>query len=295
MGDATKGKLIATNRRCLLCHSVNGGGEELLGPDLSHTWDALGRDGVIESIREPSKVIATGYEGYEIVTADGQSNFGRLLGHDEHDLNFRTVERVMKIPNAAIRKITPQKISLMPAGLLEGLSDTEQNDLLAYLQSLSQPDPVVRVQVGGEGGTFDRAHWEIDREYSPGGYGAIGGKPYENNAVLNKIVSSCRSARQFSYRIDLDDGDYEITLELGEPYFHEAGKRVFSVKLQNELVIKEIDLIRDAGFGIPVQKAFRVKVTNGRIDLDFIGTVDEALLNAIEVRLMDPSNTAPAH
>ena len=76
---------------------------------------------------------------------------------------------------------------------------------------------------------------------------------------------------------------------MGEPYFHDAGQRVFSVKIQGAIVLKDIDLIRDAGFGKALRKSFPVTVTTGHMDIDFVPVVENPLLCAVEIHRLDAS------
>jgi putative heme-binding domain-containing protein len=285
VGDAEMGKLLAVQRGCVTCHSTDGS-NQMLGPDLTYAFGTLGREGVLESIREPSKSIKTGYEPHELITNSGDCQLGRLVSADEKEVTLQTVMKTpIVVPRERIKSLRVLTQSLMPTNLLVGLSDAQVNDLLAYLQSLGQRGPaLVRVNVGGEAVTDSGGKtWEADRTYSPGGYGAIGGMIFSDGSLPDPLVRSCRFG-DFSYALDVDEGEYDVTLVLGEPFFHEVGQRVFSVDLQGKTVMENLDLVASPGFGKAITKTFRVAAKDGAIRLGFHASVNSPLLSGIEVR-----------
>ena len=135
-GDPYQGESIYM-QRCAACHKLffKGGA---IGPDLtSYQRKDLGT--LLPSILEPSAEIREGYEYIQIKTNDG-----RLLSGFEVDRDLKiTVLRGLDgqdvvVENKSIQSRESNNRSLMPEGLLEGLSEQQLRDFFAYLR-ISQP------------------------------------------------------------------------------------------------------------------------------------------------------------
>ena len=123
--------------RCAACHKLffKGGN---IGPELTgYQRDNLGT--MLPSIVNPSADIREGYQYYLLTTRDGRTLSGFFVERD----NQVTVLRGLEGENVTLRteeitELQPMGRSLMPEGLLEGLSDQDLRDLFAYLR-ISQP------------------------------------------------------------------------------------------------------------------------------------------------------------
>jgi putative heme-binding domain-containing protein len=284
-GDPVRGKVIAEQLACLKCHNADGSGDRL-GPDLKQIWAVLGKAGTLESIVHPSKAIATGYDLHLVATEDGHVYQGRLLnGAGDHlkllTMNFEQVE----IPRDEIEEVKVSPVSIMPEGLVAKLKQPQIDDLLSFLQSLdSGRTSVLRIHVGGETLKDAEGHiWEADSAYEPGFYGFSGGTVSSFPAMPDPLAQTNRYGT-FSYQIDADNGLYELTLSFAEPYFPSPGARVFSVTAQDQVVIQDLDLVKEVGFGKMLYKTMPVRVVDGKIQLQFTPSVNHAILSAIEVR-----------
>lgn len=124
-------------QRCAACHKLFFKGGDI-GPDLTaYQRDNLGT--MLLSIVNPSVEVREGYQYYTVETKDGRSLSGFFVDRD----NQVTVLRGMDGENITLRssdiaELQPMGRSLMPDGLLEGLSEQELRDLFAYLR-ISQP------------------------------------------------------------------------------------------------------------------------------------------------------------
>lgn len=120
---------------CLACHFINGTGRDF-GPDLSHLGNRASREAILESLLEPSKVIAPGFQPAVIETSEGTLS-GFIVKEDNHALHLKlpTGQTQTIITNRVTsRKTLP--VSLMPEGQLQALTAQEAADLLAYLAAL---------------------------------------------------------------------------------------------------------------------------------------------------------------
>ena len=117
---------------CYLCHRVEGRGQDI-GPDLS-TIGLTPRRHILESILQPSAEVAPHYQSWRIETADGKVRTGLLI-----DTNLDTYTYVdeqgkrFKVKTGDVVDSRALPTSIMPAGLVDRLTDQELRDLLSYL------------------------------------------------------------------------------------------------------------------------------------------------------------------
>jgi putative heme-binding domain-containing protein len=84
----------------------------------------------------PSTEIREGYESSVLVTKSGRMLTGIVAEKNTRVVVLRTAEgQQIVLPNDDIESMNVTGISLMPEGLLQGLSDQEVCHLLAYLRS----------------------------------------------------------------------------------------------------------------------------------------------------------------
>ena len=121
---------------CGKCHRAGQRGGTV-GPDLSGIAGTRQLGFIVESILEPSKQIASGYESILIVTTAGRYVTGIVRKEDPQGIEVVDGEgRVARIATARIRQRVPQTTSLMPENFGEILTVVELHDLLAYLLTL---------------------------------------------------------------------------------------------------------------------------------------------------------------
>ncbi len=142
-GDRARGRRLFTSRaeiECVRCHKVRGPGGDLtggeVGPELSGVGARLSRADLLESIVNPDKQIAQGFESVVIATSDGKVHNGILRGEDATEVRLLTAEgKSLSVPKDSIeeRKRGP---SAMPADVAAKLSKTELRDLIEFLANL---------------------------------------------------------------------------------------------------------------------------------------------------------------
>jgi len=136
-GDPEAGRRIffhPAGPACYRCHTIEGRGKSI-GPDLTMIGHSQTREHVLESILDPSKEIAPLFTLWTITTRSGQQIDGMLLRRDgsakEIYIDASGQETIIPEPQIIGRKI--RKESLMPAGLVQALTDQELRDLVALL------------------------------------------------------------------------------------------------------------------------------------------------------------------
>ncbi|HEY6170517.1 MAG TPA: HEAT repeat domain-containing protein, partial [Verrucomicrobiae bacterium] len=123
--------------RCATCHKLffKGGN---IGPDLtSYQRDNLGT--MLISIVNPNAEIREGYQFINVETKDGRSIGGFQVDRDNQVTVLRGLDgQDVTISAKEIAEVQPMGRSLMPEGLLEGLTEQQLRDFFAYLR-ISQP------------------------------------------------------------------------------------------------------------------------------------------------------------
>jgi putative heme-binding domain-containing protein len=137
-----KGKAAYEATQCAKCHRfANEGGSS--GPDLSGLGARFQPIDVLEAIIHPSRVISDQYQTTDIVTKDGDVLVGHVEGEDDTGVNIRTnplSAEVVTVAKNNIKERRPSKVSLMPEGSLDYLTQEEVLDLIAYLRSGGNPN-----------------------------------------------------------------------------------------------------------------------------------------------------------
>ena len=124
-------------QRCASCHKLffKGGN---IGPDLTiYQRDNLGT--MLISIVNPNAEIREGFQFITVETKDGRSIGGFQVDRDNQVTVLRGLDgQDVTLSAQDIKAVQPMGRSLMPEGLLEGLSEQQLRDFFAYLR-LSHP------------------------------------------------------------------------------------------------------------------------------------------------------------
>ncbi len=132
-GDALKGEKLFQSRSCIQCHGKSGA----LGPDLTGVAGRFSRDDLFTAIVFPNQDISPRYQGVQIVTTQGQVRSGLIVYEGIDGLVIRDANNhTYRIEAEEIDERLPMTSSLMPAGLLQGLTDQDYADMYSYLRSL---------------------------------------------------------------------------------------------------------------------------------------------------------------
>ena len=118
--------------------------------------------------------------------------------------------------------------------------------------------------------------------------GASGGRTYTTSDAVagtpDDVLYQSERYGTFGYSVPLDDGTYQVTLQLAEVYFTAPGRRVFSVTAEGAPVVASLDLFAEAGHDAAYDVTATVEVTDGSLDLAFAASVNNAKLAAVVVR-----------
>jgi putative heme-binding domain-containing protein len=134
-GQADAGKAVFAKASCLQCHSAS----QALGPDLAGVANRFSRADLFTAMLQPSKDLSPRYQMTVAETKDGKTYQGVVIYDAVDSLILQTgAATTVRLDGASVvsRHVSTQ--SLMPAGLLDPLTDREIVDLYAYLRSLGK-------------------------------------------------------------------------------------------------------------------------------------------------------------
>lgn len=157
-GDAVRGAILFPQQKlaCANCHSP--GGADLLGPDLTQLKNQVTDAYLVESLLNPSKDIAKGFETISVVTVRGRKHSGRIVRRTPAVIVLREAieeRRLITLRLADIEEQLTQPKSSMPDGMVDELPSRQHFlDLVRYVMEIrGAGGGASRVQSGG--GTID--------------------------------------------------------------------------------------------------------------------------------------------
>lgn len=139
--DFESGKAAFNDAQCTACHRFgNDGGS--VGPELTGAGSKYSRRDLLESMIEPSKVISDQFQNSNIWKKDGDDVSGRIIDENKERIivlpNMLAPEVTVEVPISEIARREPSKVSAMPTGLLNQLTQEEILDLLAYIETMGK-------------------------------------------------------------------------------------------------------------------------------------------------------------
>ncbi len=131
-GKADHGKALFADLKglaCVKCHAVEGR-EGAIGPNLSGIAAHVPPDELITSILAPSARIFSGYETAVVATADGRVLTGLIKSDTADGLEIEDADgKRIKLAPADVEERKTSDLSLMPSGIVEGISADDFADL----------------------------------------------------------------------------------------------------------------------------------------------------------------------
>lgn len=135
-GDVAAGARLFTAQGCIACHAIDPKAEQK-GPYLGASGAKFTRDYLIDSILDPNKVVAQGFQTSMIKLKDGTAKMGFVTAEADGIVELRDIAgQVSKIKRADVTEETHLPNSMMPPGLAAGLTVEDFTSLIEYLVSL---------------------------------------------------------------------------------------------------------------------------------------------------------------
>ncbi len=135
--DRSNGRLLFS-KSCALCHTLFDSGGTL-APNITGSQRA-NMDYLLGKVLDPNSVVSKDYQMTIVQKKDGQVITGIVSKDSPQTITLRTPTEDLILQKQEIAKQKASGTSMMPEGLLDGLSDNDTRDLLAYLAG---PDQVV--------------------------------------------------------------------------------------------------------------------------------------------------------
>ena len=139
--SSERGRELFNAASCGRCHRVGLQGG-VVGPDLTSVGSRFSQRDLLNSILEPSAVVAEKYRNVQVVTQAGKTIVGRVISRGDYrspSMQIATdpldATKVVEIRKVEVESHQESTISPMPKGLLSTLNADEIADLLAYLVS----------------------------------------------------------------------------------------------------------------------------------------------------------------
>jgi quinoprotein glucose dehydrogenase len=147
-GDAEAGRNLFFHKAevsCTRCHKVKGDGGDV-GPDLTGVGARQKREYLLESIVDPNKQIAKGFETVVLVLMDGHIVSGIVKEETGKEVRLMTAEgKLVTVKKDDIDERQAGK-SAMPADIVKSLTKAELRDLVEFLASLKEGGPAATIQ-----------------------------------------------------------------------------------------------------------------------------------------------------
>lgn len=104
------------------------------------------------------------------------------------------------------------------------------------------------------------------------------------NTTTPALYQKERYGANFKYTLPVVNGNYAVTLKFAEIYWSSPGMRVFSVTINNQAVLTNFDIFAQAGgSNRALDKTFMVAVNSGAIVIQFVASVDNGKIDAIDI------------
>ncbi len=153
----------------------------------------------------------------------------------------------------------------------------------------------IRVNCGG--GWYNDTNgngWQSDKKFdtsNPFSWGYIGGRWCKTTDPIANTDDDLLYQRwrlgHSSYKFNVPNGIYEVTLKFAELFWNSSGKRIFDVNLEGNLVLNDFDIYTESGHdSAGSDKIFTITVTDGIIEIDFIPIRNVTAINGIFIKKM---------
>ena len=130
--DRTSGQALFA-KAWVACHTIYGAGGTI-GPELTGTA-SKNIDYLLLSIADPSADVAKNFTVTTANLRDGRSIDGLVVTDDARVLELKTTTGVTRLQKTEIETTRQSDLSMMPEGLLQGMTQDQLRDLFAYLMS----------------------------------------------------------------------------------------------------------------------------------------------------------------
>lgn len=130
--DPVLGRIVFS-KTCAGCHVLFNEGRQV-GPNLTGS-QRNNVDYVLENVLDPSAVVGRDYRLTTVATSDGRVLTGIVVEESTESLTLKTPKDDVILPKSEIEDRKQSKLSMMPEGLFDKLSEADIRNLIVYLAS----------------------------------------------------------------------------------------------------------------------------------------------------------------
>src|SRR5262245_10835421 len=123
-------------KNCASCHKLYDDGGDI-GPALTGSQRA-NLDYILENVLDPSAVVPREYQVTVIDLHNGRRINGIIRAETDKAITVVTANETLVVPKDEIESRNVSKLSMMPEGILDKMSEQEVRDLVAYLRGKQQ-------------------------------------------------------------------------------------------------------------------------------------------------------------
>jgi putative heme-binding domain-containing protein len=135
-GRLQQGKMLA-RALCSRCHRMGDQGTEI-GPPMTSVASS-NRRAILRGLLWPDQAVKSGYRSYRVTMQNGRVYEGVLVSSSDQAV-------VLRVPSLGETRLSQSNTvehghvpgSLMPKGMLDGLSDQQAVDLMGYIEQLNE-------------------------------------------------------------------------------------------------------------------------------------------------------------
>jgi putative heme-binding domain-containing protein len=135
-GNVKNGQRLFTQQGCVACHAIDLAAEQK-GPYLGASGAKFPREYLIDSILDPNKVVAQGFQTVVFTMKNGPDQMGFVTAEADGVITLRNIAgQVFKLKRDDVKSEKHLPQSMMPAGLAAGLTVEEFTALIEYMVTL---------------------------------------------------------------------------------------------------------------------------------------------------------------
>jgi hypothetical protein len=147
-----------------------------------------------------------------------------------------------------------------------------------------------RIHCGGEDYIDAQGNWWEGDGHNNGGIVYVSANPV-GNTEKSFIYQTERynATGDLTYSFDVAPGAYDVQLHFAEIFFQAAGERVFSIDINGQSAIENLDVLAEAGPNTALVKRFSATDADGKIVIGFRNGVEKAKISGIEILPASPT------
>ncbi len=146
-GNAEKGRALFFGKaRCSECHMIAGQGG-FIASDLSGYGSQHSPDIIRNAIIDPNKNLDPRHRAVVAVTRDGHAYRGMALNEDNFSLQLQTLDGTFHFfEKSGLARLEHESRSIMPANYGSTLSESDLDDLVAFLAMTTTGKPQLKAE-----------------------------------------------------------------------------------------------------------------------------------------------------